>query len=419
MGFKSVIAIGLMVILSVSCEQKKPEKIAVPLTQEVYLWQRKWTPEVIQAVEGVAQDFRGLCFLAAEARVDVQRQTSDLLWFDVDWESLRKLKIPISAAVRLGSPRGDLSRELKQLREAATRLQAASQQEQVALREIQIDLDAPSSLLGAYADLVEKLRAEFPHLKWNLTALPDWLSRRDFPRLAKAAGSYILQVHALALPTQGTAETLLCDPKQAKLWAMQASKIGVPFRIALPTYASRVYFDAAGSVLDVASEDGNLNGPRGAHTMTLMRSDAALLSALVGHWTAQPPQHCEGFIWYRLPVKTDRWNWKMEGLREVMAGRAPQPVLTSKLQQNEAGFFEVYLENQSSVEVPLPKLVILSVPAPSDLIAWDAIGKWQGQLENNQLKLSNSGGWLFPQGKQSPGWLRTSAGVTPTLLTTP
>ena len=187
----------------------------------------------------------------------------------------------------------------------------------------------------------------------------------------QAAGLYVLQVHALALPEPGTREALMCEAGRAKSWVQRAGMVGVPFRVALPTYASRVFYDAAGKVLDVAGEDGAAEGPAGTVRSCLVRTDAGAMAGLVAAWSREAPSGCTGVIWYRLPVAGDRWNWSGAALAEVMAGRTPVAAVQLETRPNEAGFYEVTARNHGGVEARIPGQWI--VTGPGEPCRWHGI----------------------------------------------
>ncbi len=80
----------------------------------------------------------------------------------------------------------------------------------------------------------------------SITALPTWLERSGFKGLASSAGSYVLQVHSLERPKDINTRFELCDSKAARRAVDLAGKVGVPFRVALPTYGYLIAFDSEG-----------------------------------------------------------------------------------------------------------------------------------------------------------------------------
>ena len=97
-------AAGGLVGWSVSgCSREKtpePARIAGPLTQEGYVWQRVWTSQVREAVAEARGKFSGLTVLAAE--VDWRDQQPAVTRPKLDFPRLLSLGIPISLAMRIG-----------------------------------------------------------------------------------------------------------------------------------------------------------------------------------------------------------------------------------------------------------------------------------------------------------------------------
>ena len=118
-------------------------------------------------------------------------------------------------------------------------------------------------------------------------------------------------------------ETALCDAANARRWVEQAGRLGVPFRVALPTYTDRIAFTADGKLLATEAEGATHAWPEGT-VLRAFRPNAADLAALVGEWTKDRPASLTGLLWYRLPVSTDAQNWRWPTLAAVMQGRPPR-----------------------------------------------------------------------------------------------
>ena len=393
-------------------------------TQSVYVWQRKWTLAVASAVRGAAGRFDLICYLAGEREHPRGETAGEWRWVKPDWDALKAAGAGIAAAVRMEVPRGNLQAEVEVLKSVRARVVAEAAGHGVALQEIHLDVDCPRSRLREYEGLMRALSGSgsvgrTASVPWVITVLPDWLGEAAFVDLAAAAGAFVLQVHALTLPGVGIREAVMCEARQAVAWVQQAGKAGVPYRVALPTYASRVFYDAAGTVLDVAGEDGAEDGPAGTERHCLVRTDAAAMAALVRAWQEARPRGATGLIWYRLPVAGDCWNWSASALADVMAGRAPAAEVRVKTRRHEAGFYELTARNHGGVEAQLPQVVTISGPGGSKPVAWDFHGDWQGQIERGDLKIRNSGGWLFPAQALRLGWVRLSRPGEPVLTLLP
>ena len=166
------------------------------------------------------------------------------------------------------------------------------------------------------------IRGAIQPMRIVITTLPSWLDEPAFPSLVREAGHYVLQVHSVASPL-GDAHATVCDPSLARKWVVRAEKIGLPFEIALPTYRSLAGYGADGKLLGAVSDGARPAWPAGTR-MREYSTDAEAMARLVDEWTKARPPHCEGLLWYRLPVDTDRNNWRWPTLRAVIAGHAPR-----------------------------------------------------------------------------------------------
>src|SRR5688500_9946427 len=216
-----------------------------PIRQEVYVWQRAWTGDVRDAVRHRGGHFSQVVALGAQVwwsdgRPRVARVA-------VDWPSLRSAGAPVGLAIRVNEyagpfhPRADSTRLLCDL---ASELIAEARAESVSITEIQIDFDAAESKLDGYRQWVEAIRSRISPAPVAITALPSWLDAPGFEPLARACGRYVLQVHSFERPKLSGRMTL-CDPSAARAAVERAGRIGVPFRVALPTYGYQAAFDRA------------------------------------------------------------------------------------------------------------------------------------------------------------------------------
>jgi hypothetical protein len=237
--------------------------------------------------------------------------------------------------------------------------------------EIQVDFDCPERKLAAYEQVMRDLRAQWPKEKWSITTLPSWLGAKGFKELVQTTGSYILQVHSLELPPPGRA-AMLCDEKRSHQWARQADKAGVPFRIALPTYRSEVLYDASGKVLDVISEDLPQEKGMRAAGRSVAVTDPASMARLVKQWTADPPEHLTGFIWFRVPVEGDRRNWTMPTFLKAIRGEATVPKLEPVVESDPSGIWKISVRQTGDGAALWPVQVTVRLPSGTTMESADA-----------------------------------------------
>ena len=396
-------------------------------TQEAYVWQRQWTPQVIESVKAFAPRLDGLQVLAADIHWTDGQPRGSLVPYDAP--TLAALRTPLTLVMRIAPYAGPFHQDDKAARfivEQADRLLRQARTEEVTVAEFQIDFDCAESKLDGYREwllaLRDKLSQSHPGVHLSFTALPVWLRHQgDFRQLAAVADSFVLQVHSLEKPTTFDAPISLCDPDRSRGWIAQAAAVGVPFRVALPTYGYEVIFDEAGRFQALVAE-----GPRPQWTagtrVRIVRSDPVEMAKLARQLAENPPRHCLGIIWFRLPVDSDRLNWSQRTLETILDGQIPASGLTAHAQWSESGdgLATIYLENTGETALPFPAQVSLSwSDNPQTIpIAWDSNGIFAMSLDRDtrSARISTSAlpasATLAPGQRLALGWLRFNQPVS-------
>jgi hypothetical protein len=383
-----------------------------PLRHDVYVWQRAWTKPVRDAVTQHATNFAELAVLKAEISWKTNRQPQ-LARANVDYETLAQAGRPVGITLRIGSyagpflPPGDSglrgqaqrdpalattaqgtngSKAPSSLRSAgavqdtsvtdylcnvAAGIVNEARTNRVPLAELQIDFDSAESKLEGYRIWVEAIQRRVAPLPVTITALPSWLDSRAFQRLAAVATNYVLQVHSVERPKSFTAPFTLCDPRAARRAVERAGRIGVPFRVALPTYGYLLAYDANGKFISLSAEGPRPNWPTNAQ-LREVSSDAVALAELVQTWTADRPAAMRGVIWYRLPTIVDNFNWRWPTLGAILAARIPQEKFSVNLRRVESGLVEISLANAGELDVS-SRLAVEVRWSKARLIAGDAL----------------------------------------------
>lgn len=325
--------------LRVDYPEPEPRYESSPIIQEAYVWQRIWTPEVVDAVNHHSSRYANLTVLVAEFSWHGQWHAQ---WFrdpiqhasGKHWHAA--IRILDSAAKHRWQP------------EATQKFLNAIAPLVAKFDTIQIDYDCPRSKLADYRNLLTAFRSRFPHTRLEITCLPDWLNSSDFPALIAPTHRYIMQVHGVS--GHGPRQAL-CDPAVALHSAQQCSNLGKPFLIALPTYRHAIQRNAHGQISDIVSEDQQFSDHA---KYELCRADPAEMARLVDQWRHARPLHMSGIIWYRLPVPSDTMNWSPSTLADVMRGQyaACDPIVTVEL--SPSGAYLLYLENPSGQHIEWP-----------------------------------------------------------------
>ena len=396
---------GLALILLAGCQRAGP-RAAGPLPHEAYIWQRVWTPPVVQAVAQARGELAGFVPLAAE--VTWHGAAQSVTRPAVRYEALAGAGRPVGLALRIGPFPGPFRAEdetTRALCAIARSVLAEARAQGVEPAELQVDFDCADAKLAGYRIWLRALADAVRPTPVCPTVLPGWLRQRDFPPLAREAGRYVLQVHATE-PPRDADDMQLCDPVRAARWVEDAGKIGVPFRVALPTYTYLVAFDAAGKLAGISAEDAPAAWPADAHTR-LLRADARALSALVQGWTRDRPAALTGVIWYRLPAATDTMNWRWPTLAAIAAGRTPRSSLRAVV--TGAQPLDLALVNDGELDEQIPSVIEVvwseSAPASADALAGFTLesgpgfARFRAAAELREARLS-------PGEKRAIGWLR-------------
>lgn len=344
-----------------------------PLRHEVYVWQRAWTEPVRNAVAQHATNFSSLTLLKAE--VSWKDKQPQVVRVPVDYATLAAVRVgnhsangladlPVGQAARQRGPTIGFALRIGPyagpfttndaitvfLADLAAAVVAEARTNHAELSEVQIDFDCAESKLDGYRVWLTAIQTRIAPLPVTITALPSWLNARAFKRLAAMATNYVLQVHSLERPKGINAPFTLCDPRAAHRAVERAGRIGVPFRVALPTYGYVVAFDKAGRFIGLSAEGPRRNWPEGAQLREI-GTDPLAMAALIQDWTASRPAVMRGVIWYRLPVAVDNFNWRWPTLGAMVAARSPREAIRVETRRVEAGLVEINLVNEGELDV--------------------------------------------------------------------
>lgn len=373
-----------------------------PLTHDAYVWQRQWTPALREAMASSSDLVRDWRVLVAQADRNGVFHT-----FTPDRGALARSGRPVVLVVRIdgrlaGFDAGVLTDRIATL---AAGWPAAT------LAGIEIDYDCPTARLPAYTAFLARLRARLGSLSLSITALPTWLGSADLDALLAVPDESVLQVHAVQAPQAG-----LFDPSVAGRWVAEfATHTHKPFRVALPTYGSRVSWNEDGSLLAVESERSALAA--GATSSELYAAPDTLL-AFVEHLAKDRPRGLAGIVWFRLPTADDTRAWGLATWRGVVRGQLDRRPLSLTLHPGASADApsDVILENLGATDAAPPSRVAL--PATCELA--DGIDGYRLLRTGNSLELLAEGARPIPaHARRSIGWARCKPGTPLTLSPTP
>ncbi len=314
------------------------------ITHEAYVWQRLWTPAVIEAVQSSPQLFKGLRVLGLQV-TGAQRHRPQ-----IDLGALAATRRPVRLVIRIeGSrPTPDTAEIASWANAEAARWRAAG----VNLVGVEIDHDCANAGLGDYARWLVRLRGVLdPALRLSITALPAWIASSDLPAVLSAVDDSVLQVHALDRRARD-----LIDAQQSLAWIRRYDEIAPSdFQVALPAYSLRVDLDAAGEVRSVDAEGEQQRGGAGAQER---HAPPRVVASVLAELRVARLTHLRGAIWFRLPVADDRRAWSMATLSAVITDRplASAFVLRSV---GAAPAIDLALENRGNLDAAPPDVIRL------------------------------------------------------------
>ena len=347
--------------------------------------------------------------LAAE--IDLRESEPKIFRPNLDYAALKGAGRPISLTIRI-DPFGGPFNENDHAAEAIVRLArdvvTTAQDQDLSPAELQIDFDCGEWKLDGYRTWLGKIRSAVAPLAVTPTILPSWLKHRAFTKLAHDCGGFILQVHSVAVPQSMEDTRELTDPVRAVEWVEQAARIGVPFRISLPTYSYLVAFDAGGKLCGISAEGPSARWPQEAR---VVRWDAQphAMAQLLTQWQHARPKMLHGVCWYRLPVAGDSLNWSWKTLQAVMEGRTPERQLRVVASTSQPR--DIVAINTGEADESLPK-IISARWSKASLVAADALEGYTLKQSHNRnmvtFELTRSGEILRlpPDGRRKIGWIR-------------
>lgn len=345
-----------------------------PLPHDIYVWQRVWTPQVAEGLAEARGSLRQ--FVVFAGQITLTASAPKIARPAIDYQQLQKIGRPVGLALRVDPYPGPFLKDdgaIRAITDLARETLADARRHGIEPVELHFDFDCAESKLDGYRVWLKAVREAVKPVPVCPTVLPSWLRHTSFARLAKESGHFILQVHSVAPPRSIDDTQTLTDPKRAAEWVQQAAQVNVPFRVALPTYAYVVAFDAQGKPIGVSAEGPAARWPAGTNAVR-WEADPGDLAKLIAQWTLQRPSMMKGIIWYRLPVASDSFNWRWSTLATVMQGRQPTSDLRIESSSNQPN--DVVISNRGERDEPLPEQIEASW-VDATLVTADALADYE------------------------------------------
>jgi hypothetical protein len=317
-----------------------------PLTHEAYVWQRVWTPAVVEAVTSPPKNLVGLRILVAQSDAEM-----DWHEFDVESSALQATARRLTAVVRING-----RRPLSETNFLVSKITSWLKHSNISQwSAIEIDYDCPTRALAQYASFLRTIRVLIPDdMSLSVTVLPAWMDSGDLPAILSAADRSVLQVHSVMDPHRG-----LIEADTASHWIDRYAAIATrPFYVALPNYGSRVTWTSAGRLQNVVSEDPSFSSLDDSQELT---ADPVSVARLLHTLRNAHPKLLLGVVWFRLPVSGGRRIWSGETWQNVMEGLPLQPDVRASVERDAQGAYQIRLLNSGTSDARLPATVRTSV----------------------------------------------------------
>jgi Protein of unknown function (DUF3142) len=400
---KPRIFLFLALIAFAGCHRTE-QKLSGPLKQRGYVWQREWTPAVIEAVGEAERRMDGVVLLGAEIKF-VGKKT-EISKASIDWDAVKQQTKHCSLALRVSPYAGPFRTDdgvARAIVELVKELIGDARNHNVALEEFQFDFDCAKKNLGAYRTWLRPLRAVIHPVHFAITTLPAWLDDSEFRALVGEADAYVLQVHSVPISNRDRAT--LCDGRSAHQWIDKAARIGMPFSVALPTYRCSAGYGPDGKLLSVAMDSVQPVWPPGTRVLEF-GADANEVAQLVDDLRKARPTQVRELLWYRVPIATDAHNWRWPTLSAVMAGRPPAHKLN--VVQEGANPIDLSIFNAGEADEQLNTSVTVTWSG-TELTAADALTGWNVRSQNSRaiFRVTAAHRMRLPPGaSRKIGWLR-------------
>jgi hypothetical protein len=275
---------------------------------------------------------------------------------------------------------------------------------QLPLSALEIDFDCGTFQLEAYTRFLTDLRAQLPpetHL--TITALPAWMSSPQLPALTRVVNDVVLQVHSVRSPEHG-----LFNADEALGWIEAYSRLSsTPFRVALPTYGSRVRWATDGRVVSVESETSPVATGGVSRELAV---DPEAMGDFVRALSARRVKGLAGIVWFRMPTDADRRAWSVPTFLAVIQSKPLHHSVSATFTRRGAGSGDIVITNTGNLDAPVPKEIRLD----ADCREADAVSGYVLERRDGSLRWARTSAAMMRAGATvNVGWANCSESGAP------
>lgn len=389
---------GMFLVLVTTAIWVFPLPSTKTLDHDAYIWQRSWNAALETAIESNSDLVSTWRVLAAQARPDGR-----LVATAISKAVLQRNQRPVVLVIRID---GQLQKfDSARLQGDVLALYRRWVAEGLPVAGIEIDFDCATSRLPEYSRFLDGLRSTLDSkAKLSITALPAWLASPALGELLSHPDESVLQVHSVEHPGSGG----LLDPEKARQWIVRYAEITPRvFRVALPTYGSRIGFDDYGNLAFVESETALGRGSTTSHELTVQPQ---AVKDLLDHMKRSAPKKLLGFSWFRLPTNSDKRAWSAATWRALVLDQSltRQPRIEAR-GTPDPRLFDLVLSNPGLTDVPLPS----RIPLPTTCTDADGANEYEATTNDGGLVLARAhSSLLHPDSELPLGWARCAHNPT-------
>ena len=181
----------------------------------------------------------------------------------------------------------------------------------------------------------------------SITVLPCHLRNSEFTNLAKMVDYYVVQVHGIEAPKHIDDDCRLMRITTALSAIKRAEEIGTEFKVALPTYGYRLFFQQKSGKFIRLSAENSVILPAGTHEKVVC-ADLEELTEVIQRLD-KAGENYAGIIWFRLPVAGDRLCLSRQAVAQLSQEIVPDATIKVVTEVTEDGALQVYLENSANM----------------------------------------------------------------------
>lgn len=344
----------------------------------IYVWQRNWNENINEAVKEIQPEINHFVILCGDLKYTDQRPA--ITSINIRWEYFKDTPAKITLAFRINSQTSSfietdsvysIANSIKNLVNQAI-INAAKKG--IKVSEIQFDYDCPTYKLAGYANFLKIFKENNPGLDISITALPTWIDSDDFGELIRNTSYYVLQLHSFEKPKDMNQAGNIFLKDIANSCIDQVSAYDHPYYISLPTYGYEVAFTKDGEFMGLRAENMPITwGKDVQHKVVNVDPDDIL--TFLGKLKEFNPKNLLGICWYRLPLKSDEFNWDIKTLEAILEGKEPIREFKLEIAHTSKNLYEIYLINTGQENIS--QKVNFSANWPSDTeVIYDVLGQF-------------------------------------------